>query len=183
MGSREQIWGESHCWLLRYNRRNRSEGPYHTWNIPGGSVVCLGNKVSALNGVQGLRPPPLPHPSPWLYKHCEEIPPEQVNPRLLQLPTSLHCCKETPTHSSHDHHNHPQPEWGLISCYFSSLLPGWGTDVWGWPKCRDGTKNQTWATLAMQLRKGTEISSCSCTSHGLSSTYQIAKSCICGVSK
>lgn len=91
--------------------------------------------------------------------------------------------QETPTHNSCGHHNPPQPEWGPICCYFSCLLPGWGTDIWGWPICSDRTKNQTWAPQEMQLRKGREISWCSCTSHGLSSTYQIVKSCICGISK
>jgi len=59
-------------------------------------MFCLGNKVSILSGVQGVRPPPLLHPSPCLHKHCEEIPPEQANPRLSRLPVSLHCCRRLP---------------------------------------------------------------------------------------
>ena len=44
-------------------------------NAPRGSVVCLGNEVRLLSGVQGAGLPPPPHASSCFCGHWEGLPP------------------------------------------------------------------------------------------------------------
>ena len=77
------------------------------------------------------------------------------------------------------------PAWvskkDLISHCFNPLLSGQGTDAWGWPTLRGGTKTQAEPQEICEQRKEREISPCNLKSSRLNTHSQLDKPCICGI--
>ena len=129
--------------LLAAQTQQREREWRDAWNAPRGSMVCLESEEALLRGAWVVGLPPPTHVSSCFRCYWEWLPPEWVHHSLLQLLAGTCCSRQlahTPTVVTI-----PLPSLSKCSpssCCFHSLLPGQGTDAWGWHTHRGGVKTK-----------------------------------------